>query len=109
MPAQVADYLSPRLKPDDRIYTGSYEAVLYYLLEKESPLKYVHRSLMCNPQHRESLNIDLQHEMEALMSKDLDYILMKSSYCYEPLNSFVVNNYQLIKEFPGEIYIYKKK
>lgn len=109
MPAQIAEYLAPRLKPDDRIYTGNFEAVLYYLLEKESPVKYVHRSLMCNPQHRESLNIDLPYEMEVLMSKDLDYILMKSAYCYEPLNTFIDVNYYLLAEFPGEICIYKRK
>lgn len=105
---QVAKYLTPQLKPGDMIYTGNFQAVLYYLLEKECPVKYVHRSLLCDPRHRETLRIDLESEMEALMSKEPDYIIMWDSYCYEPMNDFLENNYKVIAIFDDEIRVFKK-
>jgi hypothetical protein len=109
MPKQVAEYLAPELNPEDRIFTGNYQAVLYYLLEKECPVKYVHRSLMCDPEHRSALKVDLPGEMGALMAIDFKYILMMQPYCYEPMNTHINNNYQLIRTFPGNIHIYKRR
>ena len=109
MPEQVAEYLAPRLKPEDRIFTGNYEAVLYYLLDKDCPVKYVHRSLMCDPAHRATLQVDLPAEMDVLMAMDLKYILIDRPYCYEPMNTYIKNNYMLIRKFPGNIQIYQKK
>jgi len=109
MPKQVAAYLEPLLKPEDRIFTGNYQAVLYYLLEKDCPVKYVHRSLLCDPEHRAALQVDLPMEMDSLIEMDLKYIMMDRPYCYEPMNIHIENNYQLIRTFPGNIQIYQKK
>lgn len=109
IPKEVADYLKPRLKPEDRIYTGNYQQVLYYLLEKDCPVKYVHRTLMCDLEHQSALQIDLPKEMNALIAMDFRYILMEKPHCYEPMNDHIRRNYRLIKEFPGEVLIYEKK
>jgi 4-amino-4-deoxy-L-arabinose transferase-like glycosyltransferase len=109
IPRQVADYLRPKLRPQDRIYTGNYQQVLYYLLKKDCPVKYVHRTLMCSPDHRNALQIDLPKEMNALMGMDFSYILMKGPYCYEPMNVYLQENYQVIREFPGGVRVYEKR
>ena len=109
IPKQVAEYLKPKLKPEDRIYTGNYQQVLYYLLQKDCPVKYVHRTLMCDLEHRSALQIDLPKEMNTLMAMDFKYILMQGPFCYEPMNDYIRDNYQMIKEFPGEVCIYEKK
>ena len=109
IPKQVAEYLKPKLKPDDRVYTGNYQHVLYYLLEKDCPVKYVHRTLMCSVEHRSALQIDLPKEMNALMAMDFSYILMKGPFCYEPMNTYLQEYYLKIKEFPGEVLVYERK
>ncbi len=108
VPKEVAAYLRPMLQPEDRIYTGNYQQVLYYLLNKDCPVKYVHRTLMCNKEHRSALQIDLEKEMEMLMKKDFRFVLMKGPYCYEPMNAYIRKHYQLIKEFPGGVEVYEQ-
>ncbi len=109
IPKEVAEYLRPLLKPGDRIYTGNYHQVVYYLLDKDCPVKYVHRTLMCDLEHQSALKIDLPKEMNALMAMDFRYILMEKPYCYEPMNAYIRDNYTLIKEIPGEVSIYERK
>ncbi len=108
IPKEVAAYLSPRLQPEDRIYTGNYQQVLYYLLNKDCPVKYVHRTLMCSNEHRSALQIDLAKEMKMLMKMDFRFILMKGPYCYEPMNAYIQKHYRLIKEFPGGVEVFEK-
>ncbi len=107
-PEQVAEYLKPMLKENDRIYTGNYQQVLYYTLEKDCPTKYVHRTLLCDPEHREMLGIDLDTEMQRLMSEDFRFIIMQGEYCYEPMNEHIRKNYTLIRTFSNNIFIYEK-
>jgi hypothetical protein len=109
IPKEVACYLKPLLKPDDQIYTGNYQQVLYYLLKKDCPVKYVHRTLMCDPEHRAALQVDLPKEMNALMERDFAYILMQGPYCYEPMNAYLRQNYVRIRDFPDNVTIYTKK
>jgi hypothetical protein len=108
IPREVAAYLQPRLQPEDRIYTGNYQQVLYYLLNKDCPVKYVHRTLMCSHEHRSALQIDLAKEMGMLMKKDFRFILMKGPYCYEPMNAYIRKYYRLIKEFPGGVEVFER-
>jgi 4-amino-4-deoxy-L-arabinose transferase-like glycosyltransferase len=109
IPKQVAEYLSPKLRPEDRIYTGNYQQVLYYLLQKDCPLKYVHRTLMCSSEHRNALQIDLPKEMNALMAMNFNYIIMEEPFCYGPMNAYLQEKYLVIKEFPGGIWVYERK
>ena len=108
-PEQVSEFLKPRLRPEDRIYTGNYHQVVYYLLDKDCPVKYVHRTLMCDLEHRSALKIDLPGEMNALMAMDFRFILMEKPSCYEPMNAHIRDNYTLIKEIPGIVRIYERK
>jgi hypothetical protein len=109
MTKTVAAYLKPLLRPGDRIFTGNYQPVLYYLLGQDCPVKYVHRTLMCDSEHQQALQIDLPEEMNALMNMDFRFILMEKPYCYEPMNEFILEKYLVLKEFPGEVVIYERK
>lgn len=108
-PEQVSEFLKPKLKPEDRIFTGNYHQVVYYLLDKDCPVKYVHRTLMCDMEHQSALKIDLPKEMNALMAMDFRFILMEKPYCHEPMNEHIRDNYILIKEIPGVVRIYERK
>jgi hypothetical protein len=109
VPKQVAEYLKPMLKPEDRIYTGNYQQVLYFLLSRDCPVKYVHRTLMCDSEHQQALGVDLPKEMDALIKIDFEYILMEGPHCYEPMNKHVREHYQLNKDFGNRICLYKRK
>jgi hypothetical protein len=108
VPKEVAAYLGPMLQPEDRIYTGNYQQVLYYMLNKDCPLKYVHRTLICSNEQRSTLQINLAKEMEMLMKNDFRFILMKDPYCYEPMNAYIRKHYRLIREFPGGVEVFER-
>ncbi|HLO58105.1 MAG TPA: glycosyltransferase family 39 protein [Bacteroidales bacterium] len=108
MPKEVAVYLKPLLKPEDSIFTGNFESVLYYILQRDCPVRYVHRSLLCDPEHRKALQVNIDYEMKSLMQKDIEYIIMKNSYCYEPVNVYLKQEYTIIKVFPDSLCIYKR-
>jgi len=109
VPKEVARYIRPLLQPGDRIFTGNYQQVVYYLLDQDCPVKYVHRTLMCDQEHRSALQIDLPREMNRLMDMNFRFILMAGPYCYEPFNEYIREKYTLVKEFPGEVSIYERK
>jgi hypothetical protein len=109
IPKEVAQYIRPLLQPGDRIYTGNYQQVVYYLLEQDCPVKYVHRTLMCDQEHRSALQVDLPREMNRLMAMNFRFILMAKPYCYEPFNEYIREKYTLIKEIPGVVGIYERK
>jgi 4-amino-4-deoxy-L-arabinose transferase-like glycosyltransferase len=108
-PKQVAEYLKPLLSDEDRIYTGNYQHVLYYLLEKDCPVRYVHRTILCDAGHLRMFDIDQGKELEGVLKGDFRFIIMQGPYCYEPMNVYIAENYRLIKTFDGDIYIYEKR
>lgn len=64
----VSEALADRLEPGDQIYTGNYHHILYYLLEKETPTPYVHRTLLWAPHHISALEIDLEKEARQILA-----------------------------------------
>jgi hypothetical protein len=107
-PREAAAYLKVLLRPEDKIYTGNYQHILYYLLEKECPVRYVHRTLMCSPGHQQSLQIDVPKEMSRLMEKDMDFIIMQGPFCYEPMNAYIAKNYKALHTFKDGAVVYKR-
>jgi len=56
-------------------YTGDYHQIIYYLLKKESPTKYVHRSLLTGDNHIRALDIDAAAEFSHIMAQRPNILL----------------------------------
>jgi hypothetical protein len=65
---ETAEALEKLLEPGDQVYTGNYHHILYYLLEKETPTPYVHRTLLWAPHHIFALGIDLEKETRQILA-----------------------------------------
>jgi hypothetical protein len=107
-PRIIAGYLEEQMKPEDRLYAGNYQQILYYLLEKDCPVRYVHRTLMCAIHHQKLLHIDLPKEMAGLMEQNIRFIIMQGSYCYEPMNRYIEDHYTKIRTFGENIFVYER-
>ena len=107
-PREIAAFLESRMKPEDRLFAGNYHQLMYYLLEKDCPVRYVHRTLMCAEHHKKLLQIDVPAEMNRLMEQHIRFIIMEGSYCYEPMNRYIEANYRKIKTFGNSIVIYER-
>jgi 4-amino-4-deoxy-L-arabinose transferase-like glycosyltransferase len=109
VPREIAAYLEPRLKPGDVIYTGNYHHIIYYLLKKDSPTKYVHRSLLLGDHHIKALDINVDEEFRHIMALRPVYIIVQEDYPNGMMRDFIHENYSVEKEFDGEVYLYKLK
>lgn len=109
VPAEIADYLRPKLGKEDNIYTGNYHHIIYYLLKKDSPTKYVHRSLLLSENHIRALNINAAEEFRQIMDRQPAYIIVRDEFPDSLMNNYIHINYIVEKEFEGGVYLYARK
>jgi 4-amino-4-deoxy-L-arabinose transferase-like glycosyltransferase len=107
-PREISEFLDQRLNENDVIYTGNYHHVIYFLLDKRSPAKYVHRSLIREPNHVEALSIDTIAELERIIVADPEYIICEGTDRFNSLHDLINKHYALVKTFEKDIYIYEK-
>lgn len=110
---EVAGYIEKRLEPGDIIYTGNYHHIIYYLLDSESPTKYIHRSLLTTDSHIRALQLDPDKEFRRIMSENPRFVIVKKEHPNEVFNEFLNKKYRLIKTFKenskGDVKIYERK
>ena len=105
MPREVSTFLESKMKPDDTIYTSNYRHIIYYLLKKECPTKYVHPTLMLRPYHIHAYGMDIKEELNSILRQQPTFIVIQNKY--DTLKSLMKEDYTLIKEFPDQIRIYQ--
>jgi 4-amino-4-deoxy-L-arabinose transferase-like glycosyltransferase len=81
----VSDYLEQEYPSDAVIYTGDYHHILYHLLDKKPPNRYIHRTLLFTESHINTLQIDLKEEARYVLSAEPDVVLLKTLH---PINDF---------------------
>lgn len=106
-PRQVARYLRPLLSDDDRIYTGNYHHILYFLLRKQSPTPYVHSSLLWEPHHADALDVDLAAETAKIMEQRPKYVLLRKKYPENALSDAILNRYRPVHSFDDDVTLYE--
>lgn len=107
IPREIATYLKPRLKAEDVIYTGNYHHILYYLLKKDSPTKYIHRSLLLGDNHIKALDIKVDEEFRHFIAQGPVYIIVEKEYPAGMMKDFIKNNYSVEKDFGNGILLYR--
>ncbi|MCU0370760.1 MAG: glycosyltransferase family 39 protein [Bacteroidales bacterium] len=107
LPKEIANYLKPRLEENDVIYCGNYQHIIYYLLKKDSPTKYIHRSLLLNHKHIRALDIDVAEEFRKIMVQKPVYILVEKEYPDGMMKDYIRSNYTLEKEFDKKVRLYR--
>ncbi len=107
-PRQISKFLETRINENDIIYTGNYHHIIYYLLDKSSPAKYVHRTLIRAPHHVKALDIDVDAEIDRIIEAEPSYIINDGNIGFRELSDFLNHKYKLIKTFNKDIYIYEK-
>jgi 4-amino-4-deoxy-L-arabinose transferase-like glycosyltransferase len=107
IPREIASYLEPRLKPDDVIYTGNYQQIIYYLLGKNSPTKYIHRTLLIVPSHIKALDIDVDKEFRHIIAQRPVYVITEKEYPAGLMKDFIMNNYHAEKTFSKGILLWR--
>ena len=104
-----AQILNARLGPDDLFYTGNTHQILYFLLDRKSPTRFVHRSLLWDGQLRNVLNIDLEEETRNILQQNPRFILLNQNPPENILLDSIHANYVLIEILPNKDQLFERK
>ncbi len=107
-PKQVANYLKPKLKETDKIYTSNCEHIIYFLLEKDSPTKYIHRTLLSSKKHLAALEINKKLELNKIIASKPNYIITLDS-TYSEIEKLIKTEYVLDTIFNNNVFLYYHK
>jgi len=104
-PSEVAGVIRHELNKGDGVYVANYEQIVYYLLDIESPTKYVHPNLIFT-ETREAFKIDVDLELNRIMATSPEFVIIEREN--EKVFGLMGNNYQLAKELDnGKIKLYR--
>lgn len=106
---QTADYLNAHLKPKQTIYTGNAQQIIYLLTNQNSPIPYVHRSLLFSKTHINAIKIDTTAQINKIIAFNPTYILQQDTLSNQQLWQFVQNNYVLDQTIGNKIQVFKNK
>ena len=106
---ETANYLRPLLLPDDRIYMGNYHQIVYHLLSQESPIPYVHRSLIWEKRHRAVLQIHLSKELARIQKINPRFVVFQPELPDEPAAKAFLYRYREIKKIRDKAVVYERR
>ena len=107
-PKAVANYITPKLEPNDQIYTGNYSQIIYHLTDRTSPIRYIHPSLFWEEKHIQALEVDRKQEFARLKAAAPKYVVVKDSLQSGEIREYVQANYLKVEQFGRRVFIYEK-
>jgi len=107
-PRKIAAYLKAEMEPGDSVYLSNYSHVVYYLLKKECPTRYVHPTILTNPEHARAFGIDAKVEIEKVMESRPAFVVLREPY--PMMNELMDREYSLQKTFfDGSVSVFKRR
>lgn len=107
-PRQIAEYLRPKLGPTDQIYTGNYSQIIYHLLDRQSPIRYIHPSLFWEEKHIKALEVDQTLEISRLKAAGPKYFIVQDSLKPGTVNQYLKQHYQPLSQFGDRITVFER-
>ncbi len=105
LPREVAEYISKEKKPGDRVFVSNYQQIIYYLLEIDSPTKFIHSNLLFTKTHK-AFNINADDEIKRIMDTKPEFVIVHRNN--KLLDKLLVDKYRLVKEFQDKkVLIYR--
>ena len=105
-PREIAELIEEDLKPGEQIYVSNYEHVIYYLLDLNTPTRFVHSVLLFSDYHK-AFNINAVREIQRIIAAKPAFIVVERKN--ELVEKMIKENYRLIRRFrDNEIKLYKR-
>lgn len=103
----IVNHVHPRLEPGDVVYS-EYSHVVYYYLGVSPVEKYIHSTLLTDPEHFQAIGIDPKKEKERILEASPDWIIV-----YKKPETFIasyINNYCMLDTtLVDDISIYRRQ
>lgn len=104
-PREVAAAIQQELELGEGVYVADYEQIVYYLLDLDSPTKFVHPNLLFTETHK-AFNINVDSELTQIMNNEPDFIVVEKET--GRMAKLMGKKYQLMKELnQGKIRLYR--
>lgn len=102
---KIANYLEDKMDDDDKVYVSNYQQIIYYLLDVESPTKFVHSNLLFTDTHK-VFNINAEDEIKRIIDTSPEFVLIQHKN--ELIEGLIKDNYQLVRKFRNDqIFVYQ--
>lgn len=104
-PREVAAAIQQELDAGEEVYVADYEQIVYYLLDLDSPTKYVHPNLLFTETHK-AFKLNVNKELSQIMTKEPDFIIVEKEGVR--MAKLMGKKYQLMKALnKGKIRLYR--
>ncbi|MFA9390900.1 MAG: ArnT family glycosyltransferase [Prolixibacteraceae bacterium] len=104
---EVAAFLKENTNDDEMVFVANYEPIIYYLMQRETPTKYVHANLLFTDLHK-AFRFDNKVEIRRIMNQHPKFVTVQ--YHSELMDEMMGSDYVLDRTFrDGEILVYRKK
>lgn len=105
-PREVASYLKAHMQPEETVYLANYKHIVYFLLKTGCPTKYIHPSLLSNPQHNKAFGINGKEEIKKIIDSKPDWVVMYKHNNF--VKSLMPGNYSIDTVFvKSNVEVYK--
>ena len=109
MPRRVATYIERHADPQRPIYVFNYPHVVYYLTDRLPPTRYVHPSILSNPQHAQAAGVDIGREWERIFELQPQYVVYATGSPHAEFEARLSQEYRPEKKFPDGAMVYARK
>lgn len=96
---EIAKYLEDEMDDDDKVFVANYQQIIYYLLDIESPTKFIHSNLLFTDTHK-VFNINGEEEIKRIINTNPKFILIQRKN--ELVEELIKDNYQLVAKFKND-------
>jgi hypothetical protein len=96
---EVSDYISKRIEKYDDVYVSNYQQIVYYLLEIESPSKYVHSNLMFT-ENQKAFDVKGEDEIKRIISKKPRFVIIQQNN--KLVENLIKKDYHELKDFQNK-------
>ncbi len=104
-PKEVADYLAGRMAETDVLYCNQ-SNILYFLLEKSPPSRYVHPTLLTKAEHIDAIGVDVQSEMRQILRQKPKYLVLENNV-QPQIQTYAEEKCRLVKTVGKDILVYQ--
>ena len=111
-PAKIAEYLEPRLGPEDTFFGLNGFQITYHLLGRPAPTPYVHSSLLFLDHHVRAFQIDELAEARRLLANpNLTYLVGRTedADADTPLRDALLRHFTPVDTLEGDLIFYYRE
>lgn len=98
-PREVAAVIRQEMDPEEDVYAANYQQIVYYLLDLDSPTKYIHSNLLFTETYK-AFNIEADQELKRIMATLPEFVIVEREN--EKILKLMANKYKLVKALKEE-------